>query len=210
MIKINGARVIKEMVSPQGTRAAILDIPGLVVVLPKFFGDSRGFFLETYHQQRYSNFGVDANFIQDNLSFSAQGVLRGLHFQNPGAQAKLVSVVAGEVFDVAVDVRHGSPTFGRWAGVFISGDTRTQFYIPKGFAHGFCVLSESAYFTYKCDDFYQPENENTVSWQDEDLGIRWPIEAPKLSAKDAAGVRLRDFSHERLPQYVRSIDTPAK
>ncbi len=196
---VRGASIVEVLATEQGTRGAKLSIPGLVLVAPKVYGDARGFFLETYNQARYAALGINATFGQDNLSYSARGVLRGLHFQNPEAQAKLVSVVAGDVFDVAVDVRRGSPTFGQWAGVHLSGENRWQFYIPKGFAHGFCVLSETAYFSYKCDGYYAPAHEYSLHWADPDLGIEWPIEAPTLSSKDLAARRLCDFSPQELP-----------
>jgi dTDP-4-dehydrorhamnose 3,5-epimerase len=198
-VDVKGASIVEFLATEQGTRGAKLSIPGLVLVAPKVYGDARGFFLETYNQTRYADLGIDATFGQDNLSYSARGVLRGLHFQNPEAQAKLVSVVSGDVFDVAVDVRRGSPTFGQWAGVHLSGENRWQFYIPKGFAHGFCVLSETAYFSYKCDGYYAPTHEYSLHWADPDLGIEWPIEASTLSSKDLAARRLRDFSSQELP-----------
>jgi len=200
-MEVKGATIVDVITSKQGSQAATLSIPGLVLIAPRVFGDARGFFLETYQQSRYSEFGIEAHFDQDNLSFSARGVLRGLHFQSPQAQAKLVSVVAGEVFDVAVDVRRGSPTFGLWAGVHLSGENRWQFYIPKGFAHGFCVLSETAYFSYKCAGYYAPAHERSLHWADPDLNINWPLESPTLSAKDLAGIRLRDQPLDLLPHY---------
>ena len=200
-MEAKGAQIAEIRTSAQGTKAALLEIPGLVLIAPKMFGDARGFFLETYHQARYAELGINASFEQDNLSFSAKGVLRGLHFQAPQAQAKLVSVVAGEVFDVAVDVRRGSPTFGRWAGVHLTGENRWQFFVPKGFAHGFCVLSDTAYFSYKCDGYYAPAHEQSVYWADPDLAIDWPVTSPSLSAKDRAGVRLKDFPIDKLPAF---------
>jgi dTDP-4-dehydrorhamnose 3,5-epimerase len=201
-MEVKGATIADVVTSKQGSQAATLSIPGLVLIAPRVFGDARGFFLETYQQARYAEFGIEAHFDQDNLSFSARGVLRGLHFQSPQAQAKLVSVVAGEVFDVAVDIRRGSPTFGLWAGVHLSGENRWQFYIPKGFAHGFCVLSETAYFSYKCAGYYAPADERTLHWSDPDLGIEWPLRTPTLSDKDATGMRLRDFPPEHLARFV--------
>ena len=196
---VKGARIVELLDTEQGMRGARLSIPGLVLVEPRVFGDARGFFLETYNEKRYFGLGITARFGQDNLSYSARGVLRGLHFQHPEAQAKLVSVVSGEVFDVAVDVRRGSPTFGQWAGVHLSGENRLQFYMPKGFAHGFCVLSETAYFSYKCDGYYAPAHEYSLHWADPDLGIEWPMKSPTLSTKDTAARRLRDFSPQELP-----------
>ena len=196
---VKGARIVEHITTAQGTRGARLSIPGLILIEPKIFGDSRGFFLETYHQLRYTELGVDVRFGQDNLSFSSRGVLRGLHFQNPEPQAKLVSVISGEVFDVAVDVRRGSPTFGQWAGVHLSGENRWQFFIPKGFAHGFCVLSETAYVTYKCHGYYAPTHEYSLHWADPDVGIDWPMAMPTLSPKDLEAKPLRDFAPEELP-----------
>jgi dTDP-4-dehydrorhamnose 3,5-epimerase len=200
-VEVLGASVAATRESAQGTRVLHLDIPGLVVIEPRSFGDARGFFVETYHAQRYAALGVDASFVQDNLSFSPRGVLRGLHFQLPRLQAKLVSVIAGEVLDVAVDIRRGSPTFGRWAAVLLDGDSRRQFFVPRGFAHGFCVLSDAAHFSYKCDDYYAPADERCIAWDDPDLAIRWPLSAPTLSAKDAAGVRLADIVPAALPEW---------
>jgi dTDP-4-dehydrorhamnose 3,5-epimerase len=177
------------------------EIPGLKVIKPKVFGDSRGFFLETYSERRYHEAGIPAKFVQDNLSFSARGILRGLHFQNPGAQGKLVTVVQGEVFDVAVDVRQGSPTFGKWFGIYLNEDNKEQFWIPAGFAHGFVVTSETALFSYKCDAYYNPQTEFSLLWNDPDIGIAWPCETPQLSAKDEKGRRLRDFQQDELPTF---------
>lgn len=180
-----------------GVTVTPLAIPEVLLIEPKVFGDSRGFFLETFRASSYGEYGIGP-FVQDNLSFSQRGVLRGLHVQNPNGQAKLVSVLQGEVFDVAVDVRAGSPTFGRWVGEVLSAENRRQLYVPVGFAHGFCVLSESALFAYKCGAYYDPTNEFTVRWDDPDIGVAWPIEEPTLSAKDAAAPRLRDVAAERL------------
>ena len=200
---VSGASILETRDTLQGTQAAYLDIRGLILISPRMFGDPRGFFMETWNAERYDSLGVGVQFLQDNLSYSARGVLRGLHFQEPGAQTKLVSVVDGEVFDVVVDVRRGSPTFGRWAGVILNGDNRRQFYIPRGFAHGFCVLSETAYFSYKCDAYYAPAHERTIAWSDPDIGIQWPaIGTPSLSQKDLQGQRLRDFDPDLLPIYA--------
>jgi dTDP-4-dehydrorhamnose 3,5-epimerase len=177
------------------------DLPEVLQIAPPVFGDSRGFFQETWNRARYTAVGISADFVQDNISLSARGVLRGLHFQHPHGQAKLVYVLQGEVYDVAVDVRQGSPGFGRWAGVYLSADNHHQLYIPPGFAHGFCVLSDTALFSYKCTDFYHPEAEGTVLWNDPDLGIPWPLEAPALSTKDSRAPRLRDIDLTRLPPY---------
>ncbi len=174
------------------------ELEGLLLIEPKVFGDARGFFLETWNAQRYRECGLDATFVQDNLSLSRRGILRGLHFQNPSPQGKLISVWQGEVFDVAVDLRRSSPTFGKWHGVRLSSDTKRQFYIPPGFAHGFQVLSEAALFHYTCTGFYSPGDELTIRWDDPDLGIEWPLKDPLLSEKDAHGHRMRDIPRERL------------
>ena len=171
------------------TKTALLDA---LVIQPKKFGDHRGFFVETYQEKRYVENGLEARFVQDNLSSSSYGVLRGLHYQHTYPQGKLVSVVKGQVFDVAVDIRHGSPTFGKWHSVILSEDTMNQFWVPPGFAHGFCVMSESAIFAYKCTDNYHPETEIAIRWDDPDLGIDWPILAKdlKISPKDENALRL--------------------
>jgi len=174
------------------------DIPGLVVIEPKVFGDARGYFMETWNQQRYRDAGLDWNFVQDNISFSRRGILRGLHFQNPKGQGKLVYALRGEVFDVAVDLRKCSPTFGRWHGLTLSAENKRQFFVPAGFAHGFAVLSETAMFAYKCTEFYDPQNEMSLLWNDPEVGVQWPLEAPQLSERDARGVRLRDIPRDRL------------
>lgn len=177
------------------------EIPEVLIIEPDFYGDNRGFFMETWNRSRYAEAGLDVNFVQDNLSHSTRGVLRGLHFQNPNAQGKLVSVLQGEVFDVAVDIRVGSPTFKQWVGVTLSGDSKQQFYIPEGFAHGFCVLSETALFTYKCTDFYSPSTEAGIQWDDPEIAIQWPISDPILSAKDKTYKSLRETAPECLPVY---------
>ena len=159
------------------------DIPGLLVIEPNVFGDARGFFMELWNQRRHHEAGLDWNYVQDNVSLSRRGTVRGLHFQNPAAQGKLVYVLQGEVFDVAVDIRRSSPTFGRWHGLSLSAENKRQFLIPPGFAHGFAVLSETAMFAYKCTDFYSPQHELAVAWNDPDIGIQWPVEKPQLSEK---------------------------
>jgi dTDP-4-dehydrorhamnose 3,5-epimerase len=173
-------------------------IPGLLIIEPKVFGDTRGFFLETWNRRRYGEAGLDVDFVQDNVSFSRRGILRGLHFQNPKPQGKLLQVLQGEVFDVAVDIRRSSPTFGKWHGLVLSGENKTQFYIPAGFAHGFVVLSETALFQYKCTEIYSPQDEMAIRWDDPDLGIQWPLKEPLLSDRDAKGLRLRDMPSDRL------------
>lgn len=174
------------------------DIPGLLILEPKVFGDARGFFLETWNRRRYQEAGVNADFVQDNVSFSRRGILRGLHLQNPNPQGKLLQVLQGEVFDVAVDLRRSSPAFRRWHGLRLSGENKRQFYIPPGFAHGFAVLSETALFHYKCTEFYSPNDELTIRWDDPDLGVEWPVQDPLLSERDAKALRLRDLPPERL------------
>jgi dTDP-4-dehydrorhamnose 3,5-epimerase len=178
------------------------DLPGVLLIEPKVFGDERGYFLETWSAERYEAEGVSARFVQDNVSKSRRGTLRGLHLQNPHSQGKLVHVVTGEVFDVAVDVRVGSPGFGRFFGTTLSEANKRQLYIPPGFAHGFCVTSEEAIFAYKCTESYHPEAELTIAHDDPALGIPWPISEPTLSKKDMAGLRLADVPRERLPRYV--------
>ncbi|MBP8605009.1 MAG: dTDP-4-dehydrorhamnose 3,5-epimerase [Phycisphaerae bacterium] len=176
-------------------------IEGVVILEPQMFADHRGFFMETWNRQRYTQAGVDADFVQDNLSFSHRGVLRGLHFQHPQGQGKLVQVLEGEVFDAAVDIRRGSPTFGQAVTCRLSADNRRQFYVPAGFAHGFCVLSQTALFSYKCTDFYQPHYEGGILWNDPSLGIDWPIDQPILSEKDSRLPLLSQIAPERLPAY---------
>ncbi len=177
------------------------NLPGVVVIEPQVFGDQRGFFLETYQAERYRAAGITATFVQDNHSRSRRGVLRGLHFQLRHPQGKLVQVMRGEVFDVAVDIRRGSPTFGHWFGTVLSDENHRQLYIPPGFAHGFCVLSEVADFTYKCTDYYHPEDEGGVFWQDPAIGIDWPVAEPLLSDRDKNQPMLAAIPPERLPRY---------
>jgi dTDP-4-dehydrorhamnose 3,5-epimerase len=175
-------------------------LPGVLVFEPRRFGDARGFFREIFQAERYAAFGVKEPFVQDNLSRSAQGVLRGLHLQWPQPQAKLVSVVRGRVLDVAVDVRIGSPTFGKHMAVELDEESGRQLFIPRGFAHGFVVLSESADFFYKCDNLYNPSSEITVRWCDPVLGIDWRIRNPIVSARDTAAPLLGET--DGLPRYV--------
>jgi dTDP-4-dehydrorhamnose 3,5-epimerase len=160
-------------------------LPEVIVFAPPVFSDSRGYFLETYQQQKYAEIGIPLPFVQDNQSYSTKHVLRGLHFQLKHPQGKLVRVTQGEVFDVAVDIRRNSPTFGKWHGEILSAENKKQMYIPENFAHGFCVLSDSAEFLYKCTDFYVPGDEAGLIWNDPQLAIDWPIDTPILSAKDA-------------------------
>lgn len=168
-------------------------LPGVLLVQPAIHRDARGHFLETFHADRYAQAGIPGPFVQDNLSFSHHGVLRGLHYQWPNPQGKLVYVLQGEVFDVAVDIRRDSPTFGRWVGVTLSADNHHQLWIPPGFAHGFCVTSAAALVAYKCTDYYAPECERALRWDDQDIGVNWPVEAPQLSAKDAGAGRMKDL-----------------
>jgi dTDP-4-dehydrorhamnose 3,5-epimerase len=176
-------------------------LPGVLLIKPDVFGDARGFFLESWNRRRYAEAGLDKDFVQDNVSLSRRGILRGLHCQNPNPQGKLVQVLQGEVYDVAVDIRLGSPTFGQWFGAYLNDENRHQLYVPEGFAHGFCVTGETALFSYKCTDFYNPSAEFSLRWDDPDLGIDWPIKNPALSAKDQAGLFLKDFPRESLPVW---------
>jgi len=168
-------------------------LEGAVIIEPKVFGDHRGFFMETYQKDRYQEAGIPLEFVQDNHSRSSKGVLRGLHFQKTKPQGKLVRVVRGEVFDVAVDIRKDSPTYGQWEGVILSEENKRQFYVPPGFAHGFVVLSETADFEYKCTDYYDPNDEGCIAWNDPDLGIPWPLRKPILSSKDQAAPFLQEI-----------------
>jgi len=167
-----------------------------VIIEPKVFGDHRGFFMETYQKERYQEAGIPLEFVQDNHSRSSKGVLRGLHFQKTKPQGKLVRVVQGEVFDVAVDIRKDSPSYGQWEGVILSEENKRQFYVPPGFAHGFVVLSETADFEYKCTDYYDPSDEGAILWEDPDLAILWPIDEPKLSEKDKNAPSFKAFDRE--------------
>ena len=170
-------------------------IPDVVLCVPKVFGDERGFFLETFREDEFQRECAPVTFVQDNHSKSTRGILRGLHYQNPKPQGKLVRVVEGEVFDVAVDMRKSSPTFGKWVGEFLSAENKRQLWVPPGFAHGFYVTSETAEFVYKCTDYYAPEHEHALLWNDPAVGVEWPLElggAPQLSAKDEAGLPLAE------------------
>lgn len=175
-----------------------LAINDVVLVEPRVFGDHRGFFMETWHEEKFSKAGINASFVQDNYSLSGKGILRGLHYQIKRPQGKLVRVVRGEVFDVAVDLREGSPTFGKWVGEVLSGENKKMLWIPPGFAHGFYVISDSAEFFYKCTDFYAPEHERSIRWDDPDIAIDWPIppdSRPLLSEKDEKGKLFRDAEY---------------
>jgi dTDP-4-dehydrorhamnose 3,5-epimerase len=182
-------------------RVVETDLPGVWAIEPVVHRDARGFLVETYHAQRYAAAGIRDVFVQDNHSKSVRGTIRGLHMQVTALQAKLVRVVAGEIFDVAVDVRLGSPTFSRWTGVTLSADTAKQLYVPPGFAHGFAVMSETAEVEYKCSAFYDPTDEIAIRFDDPAIGIRWPIASPMLSARDAAAATLAEL-RDRLPPCV--------
>ncbi len=178
-------------------------LDGLLVVDPHVFEDPRGSFMETYHKLGYAEAGIDRIFVQDNLSHSVQAALRGLHYQVDHPQAKLVQVIKGAIFDVAVDIRRGSPTFGQWASVELSDRNRRQIFIPEGFAHGFCVLTETAYVVYKCTEFYAPDDEGGILWSDRKIGIDWPVTDPLVSAKNSQYPCLNDVPPKRLPTYER-------
>ena len=177
-------------------------LPGAVVVEPQVFGDARGFFYESYNEAKYREAGIDRRFVQSNVSRSARGVLRGLYYQWPNPQGKLVSVLEGEVFDVAVDIRRGSPTFGQWAGVMLTAENHRHFWIPEGFAHGFCVLSEHATFAYQCTALYDAGADAGIRWNDAAIGIDWPLDEARLSDKDAKAPMLNEVAAERLPVFA--------
>lgn len=177
------------------------ELEGVLIIEPEVHGDERGFFMESFQKRRYREAGIENEFVQDNISRSVRNTLRGLHYQYPNAQAKLVQVLEGEIYDVAVDIRQGSPTFGRWVGVILSAENRRQFFLPEGFAHGFCVLSTTALFLYKCSDFYAPEAEGGICWDDSDLAIPWPVQSPILSERDSRFSPLRQVASHRLPAY---------
>lgn len=177
-------------------------LPGVLLLEPKVFRDSRGFFLETWSQSNYREAGIPPTFVQDNASRSSKGVLRGLHFQNPRAQGKLISVLEGEIFDVAVDIRVGSPWYGRWVGARLSSENGHQLWIPTGFAHGFCVVSTTAMVIYKCTEEYAPQCETSIRYNDPAIGIDWPAMEHLLSEKDRNARLLSEISREKLPRYV--------
>jgi len=181
-------------------RIVATDLPGVLIVEPRVFPDGRGWFFESYHQRRYAEAGLPASFVQDNHSRSAPGTVRGLHYQLKHPQGKLVRCVRGAIFDVAVDIRRGSPTFGKWVGVELSEDNKRQLYVPPGFAHGFCVPEVVSEIEYKCTDFYHPEDESGIIWNDPSIGIHWPIQEPILSNKDAAFSPL-SLERQDLPHY---------
>jgi dTDP-4-dehydrorhamnose 3,5-epimerase len=178
------------------------EIPAVLLLNPQRFGDQRGWFMESWRATRYQEMGIAEGFVQDNLAYSQKGVLRGLHIQNPHGQGKLVQVIRGEVFDVAVDLRRGSPWFGQWVGALLSETNYRQLYVPVGFAHGYLVLSEDAVFTYKCTDYYHPETQFSVRWDDPRIGIQWPGDIqPILADKDRDAPLLSEIPEDRLPRY---------
>lgn len=180
----------------------VAELPGLIIVEPTVHTDHRGFFMESYQRLHFARAGLDIDFVQENHSYSVRNVLRGLHFQHPHAQGKLVRVTRGEIYDVAVDIRVGSPTFGRWAGITLSDSNRRQLYIPPGFAHGFAVLSDEADVIYRCSEFYHPDADRSLAWNDPDLAIDWPVARPIISEKDSKAPTLRALECAgALPQY---------
>jgi dTDP-4-dehydrorhamnose 3,5-epimerase len=181
-------------------RVTRIDIPGVLLLEPTLLSDHRGSFMETYHEDRYRNAGISERFVQDNFSRSIRNTLRGLHFQEPQAQGKLVMALEGTVYDVVVDIRKGSPSFGKWYGIELSGDTLQQMYIPPGCAHGFCVTSATASFLYKCTAYYSPTYDHGILWNDQTLGIHWPISEPILSSKDQS-LRTLAAMDTALPVY---------
>jgi dTDP-4-dehydrorhamnose 3,5-epimerase len=183
-------------------KATVTELPGVIIIEPRVFRDARGFFWETFHGEKYARLGINKTFVQDNHSHSAKGILRGLHYQLKHPQGKLIYVVRGEIFDVAVDIRRGSPTFGRWTGEIISSENKRQIYVPEGFAHGFYVLSKEADVIYKCTDLYASGDEYGILWSDPAININWPIAGdPLLSEKDSQYPLLNDLPEEHLPLY---------
>jgi dTDP-4-dehydrorhamnose 3,5-epimerase len=176
-------------------------LPDIIMVNPGIYKDPRGFLMEIFHQEKYAENGIHQAFVQDNYSHSKKDTIRGLHYQLKNPQGKLVCVIAGEIFDVVVDIRRGSPTFEQWLGVILSAENRHQIYIPEGFAHGFCVMSETADVIYKCTDFYKPDDNFGILWSDRSLGINWPVKEPILSEKDIQSPGLDEIPEERLPVY---------
>ena len=181
------------------------NLEGVFLIKPKVFGDNRGFFFESYHENRYQNFKMFPRFVQDNMSRSSRGTLRGLHYQLNQPQCKLLSVMRGSIFDVAVDIRQGSPTFGQWYGAILDDENHNQLFISEGFAHGFYVLSEVADVHYKCSDYYAPHDEHGILWDDKDLGIHWPLFnfAPILSQKDGLNKKLSEMEKSNLPKFIK-------
>jgi dTDP-4-dehydrorhamnose 3,5-epimerase len=185
-------------------RVVTTELPGVLIIEPDIHADGRGFFVETYHAEKYGALGIDGPFVQDNHSRSAGGTIRGLHLQLRRPQGKLVRVIEGEIYDVAVDVRRGSPTFGRWSAVTLSAANFRQCYIPEGFAHGFCVVTPSAQVEYKCTDLYDPDSELGIAWNDASLAIPWPVHDPILSKRDRCNPPLAELARS-LPAWVRSV-----
>jgi dTDP-4-dehydrorhamnose 3,5-epimerase len=183
-----------------------IELPGICIIEPEVFEDSRGYFFESYHREKFSALGIKTVFVQENQSLTGKGILRGLHYQLEHPQSKLCRVISGEVFDVAVDIRVGSPTFGRWVGAVLSATNKRQIFIPRGFAHGFIVRSEVAEFIYKCDDFYDPEDEHGVLWSDPRLAITWGSANPPVAPRDAAYPLLSQISPDRLPCFERNAN----
>ncbi len=184
-------------------RVIATEIPDVLIIEPLVHGDERGFFMETWQRDRYAEHGIDRDLVQDNQAYSRHGVLRGLHLQHPYAQGKLVQVLQGEVFDVAVDVRRGSPWFGRWVGCVLNAENKRQFWVPKGLAHGYLVTTAEALFSYKCSDLYHPQSQFSIRWNDPALGIEWPLTgSPLLSAADQSAPLLAEIDPERLPVYA--------
>ncbi len=188
------------MYHPRALNVIETSLPGVLLLEPKVFADERGFFMETYHVARFRQLGIDVNFVQDNHSRSLRGVLRGLHYQEPNGQAKLVRCTQGALYDVAVDIRVGSPHFGKWVGAELTEENKRMLWVPVGFAHGFCALTDNADLVYKCTALYDPKSDRSILWNDPDLGIPWPIAAPLLSPKDAAAPRLKDAAV--LPRFI--------
>lgn len=183
-------------------KVIVADIPEILIIEPKVFTDDRGYFLETYQAEKFRAIGIAEPFVQDNHSHSMHGALRGLHYQEPGAQGKLMRCARGAMWDVAVDIRVGSPTYGKWFGLELSEQNKKMLWVPAGFAHGFCALTDDCDVIYKCTAYYAPANERGIAWNDPDIGIKWPISKPVLSAKDAAAPRLKDAAV--LPRYQSS------
>ncbi len=182
-------------------KTELLSIPGVILITPQVFGDERGFFKETWNQPIYAECGISETFVQDNLSKSSKGVLRGLHYQNPNPQGKLVYVIEGEIYDVVADIRVGSPTYGQWVSVELTDKNHKQLYVPPGFAHGFCVLSDTAIITYKCTTAYDAEADAGIAWNDPDLNVDWPVVTPSLSDKDIKAPLLSNIDPLELPVY---------
>lgn len=195
------ASVAPRQVSGSQFQVLSFKLPGVVLIEPRVFNDHRGYFFESYHQERYHLQGIPERFVQDNVSHSKRKVLRGLHYQLGCPQGKLVMVIAGEIYDVAVDIRRGSPTFGQWAGAELSSENCRQIYIPEGYAHGFCVVSEMATVLYKCTTYYAPAEERTIRWDDPTFGIVWPVTDPILSQKDGTAPTLSTMPADDLPRY---------